>query len=304
MTVNLDNINKDSKIIILGHPSPDVDAIVSGYLLEKLLKQKGFNVEFIIPDKTIDKENLDICNKYGLNPTNYQKELPTDNSKYILVDHNNSSVNGEVICIIDHHPFVEGVDADIIYNEDISSTSCLICNGHEEYFSKEDLQLACVAAMVDTASFNSTKARDIDKEWVKSVCSNYGIDYNDIYKTGLCLTDITDIGNAAKNGLKRYSFDGISIESSYIQVEAKEIIDSNIIRDIINYIKLYVLENDIDYFVFIYHNMTEFKSTAYRIDANEVLPYYYDEYTARGNKIIPDVERDIRKEKIKGYSDN
>ena len=39
------------KYIILGHENPDVDSIVSGYLLEKLLLSKSFNVEFIIPDK-------------------------------------------------------------------------------------------------------------------------------------------------------------------------------------------------------------------------------------------------------------
>ena len=39
------------KYIILGHENPDVGSIVSGYLLEKLLLSKSFNVEFIIPDK-------------------------------------------------------------------------------------------------------------------------------------------------------------------------------------------------------------------------------------------------------------
>lgn len=71
--------------------------------------------------------------------------------------------------------------------------------------------------MVDTASFHSSKSRDIDKEWVKKMCFDYNIDYDDIYKTGLCLTDISNINIAAFNGIK--------LESSYIQVEdAKKII--------------------------------------------------------------------------------
>ena len=43
-----------SKYIILGHENPDVDSIISGYLLEKLMLSKGFKAEFIIPDKKID----------------------------------------------------------------------------------------------------------------------------------------------------------------------------------------------------------------------------------------------------------
>lgn len=75
MSFNLDNIDSKDKIIIIGHSNPDVDSIVSGYLLEKLLRKKKINAEFIIPDLKIEQENIDICNKYGLDPTIFQKKI-------------------------------------------------------------------------------------------------------------------------------------------------------------------------------------------------------------------------------------
>lgn len=45
-------MNKD-KYIILGHENPDVDSIVSGYLLEKYMIKLGFDAQFVIPDKVI-----------------------------------------------------------------------------------------------------------------------------------------------------------------------------------------------------------------------------------------------------------
>ena len=64
--------------VILGHQNPDVDSIVSGYLLEKYLNNHGYCSKFIIPDLKIDNENLIICRNYGLNPSDYQGILPRD----------------------------------------------------------------------------------------------------------------------------------------------------------------------------------------------------------------------------------
>ena len=45
--------------IILGHENPDVDSIVSGYLLEKIMIKLGYNASFLIPDRAIEKETID-----------------------------------------------------------------------------------------------------------------------------------------------------------------------------------------------------------------------------------------------------
>lgn len=41
--------------------------------------------------------------------------------------------------------------------------------------------------------------------------------------------------------------------------------------------------------------MTDFESTAYRIDTNDVVTYHFDQYTARGSKIIPTIKKDLLK---------
>ena len=50
----------DNNIIILGHEHPDVDSIVSGYLLEKCLLKEGYKASFCITDKTLNRETNDI----------------------------------------------------------------------------------------------------------------------------------------------------------------------------------------------------------------------------------------------------
>ena len=71
------------KYVILGHENPDVDSLISGYLLEKIMKIRGYDVSFCIPDESISAESEKICNKYGLYLGEYRvDELPQD-AKYI-----------------------------------------------------------------------------------------------------------------------------------------------------------------------------------------------------------------------------
>ena len=121
------------KYIILGHENPDIDSIISGYLLETLMKKKGYDAEFIIPDKTISKEDIDLSAYCGIDPTAYQKSLPTAaDTKYILVDHHERNVPGEIVAIIDHHPTkTKDIKCKYYYNLDYSIKNwwcdCRIC---------------------------------------------------------------------------------------------------------------------------------------------------------------------------------
>ena len=90
--------------IILGHENPDVDSIISGYLLEKVMKKRGYDVSFVIPDDKISKDTEDICNEFNLFLGEFMRNDLDKNSKYILLDHNVREVPGEIVAIIDHHP--------------------------------------------------------------------------------------------------------------------------------------------------------------------------------------------------------
>lgn len=289
-------MSKLEKYIILGHENPDVDSIVSGYLLEKLLLSLGFNAQFIIPDKTLEKETTNICNDFGLNINNYMRELPNDKSyKYILVDHHERKTPGSIVGIIDHHPSSVKMKVEWYQNIPSSSTSCIICKENEKYFNKYDIELTILAAVVDTASFHSTKTVQSDVEWVKEMCIKYNIDYNRLYRVGLCLTDISNLDVAKFYGLKKYNFNGLLVESSYIQIQNVPE-HSNEIAYIISSLMNYVKEKDLKVFVFIVHDMNVFKTTVYEITSNDYKVKYYDVYTSRGNMIIPKLEEKLKTE--------
>lgn len=282
----------NNDLIILGHENPDVDSIVSGYLLEKILTKKGYKAKFIIPDSTISNDTLDICLKGGLNPTQFMQniDLKDKNTKYILVDHNERNVSGEIICIIDHHPTSKEIKLEHYYNKKISSTACYICKDNEDLLNENDLKLAIIATLVDTASFHSTKSTKKDEEWVLTLCNKYNFNYDELYKIGLCLSPINDVQSASINGLKKYNFNGMKVESSYIQIE-NPTANKNKIQQILNILKERIKIEKLVAFVFIVHNMTEFKTMYYLITPNNVETKYYSTYNSRGSTIIPEVEK-------------
>ena len=283
---------RNEKIIILGHDNIDVDSIISGYLLDKLLKKLGYDSEFIILDTVISDESLNICLKHGLNPNIFIKELNINNDyKYILVDHNDRRIDN-IIGIIDHHKVIDNISCDNCFISNYSSTTCMICMDLEEYFSKNDLELCFLGAFVDTVSFHSLKGRDEDLNWIKDLCNKLDIDYTKLYKDGLCITDINDINKIYLNGHKVHKYKDYKIESSYIQVENSDLkIDS--INNIIELLKKYYINNYLDYFVFIVHDMSIFKSKVYIIKKDKIDIVDYDYYAPRGNVIIPDFVNSI-----------
>lgn len=283
------------KIIILGHENPDVDSIVSGYLLEKILLKKGYNVEFVIPDENIEEETLSICLRNNLNPKQFMKEMDFNDktNKYILVDHNERNVSGEIICIIDHHPTSKEINMNHYYNKKVSSTAILISKDNENLLNEYDLKLAVLATLVDTASFHSTKGKVEDQLWVKNICEKYNIDYHKLYKEGLCLTQLEDINKASVHGLKKYNFDDKIIESSYIQIENSQL-EKNLIDQIINVLRKRVVAKKLDGFVFIVFDMTKFETDYYFITETEVSSNHLEKYVSRGNDIMPTIEQKIK----------
>lgn len=282
-----------AKYVILGHENPDVDSIVSGYLLEKLMQQKGYDILFIIPDKKIDETSVKICQEYGLHVCNYQKNLGDFlDCKFILVDHHKRKDVKNVVAVVDHHPTMEKINVPYYQNEKKSSTSCLICQGeNESYFSKTDIKLALLAAFVDTASFHSTKTCEKDVVWAREMCEKYSLDYEKLYQAGLCLTDVSDLKKACFNGLKKYEIGSYKIASSYVQVLHFEDLDLKM-EKMLDYLREYFVENGLDVYLFLVHDMTIFKTTVYDLRENELKIEKYEEYAARGETILPKIEKE------------
>jgi inorganic pyrophosphatase/exopolyphosphatase len=292
-----------NEIIILGHENPDIDSIFSGILLERILKRNNIKAKFIIPDKNINIENIEISKKHNINIDTYKDDL--DNyklNKVILVDHHERNINNEIIQIIDHHPVIDNKEKEKLNNINYTnikscSTTCIIGKMYEEYLTKEDFILILVSALVDTASFHSNKTVDSDIEWLDKMCKNFNINIDDYYEEGLCLTKIDSIKEASLNGLKKHNINNLKVESSYIQIKNKYE-HRELINKICEYLKEYLKRNNLDIFVFIVQDMESFKTAVYKIYKDTLELDLYDEYTSRGNNIIPYLKEELEK---KGY---
>ena len=283
---------KSESIIILGHDNVDVDSIISGYLLEKSLRGQGYNASFCIKDKKISQESLDICKEYGFDACIYQREI--SGNKFILVDHNEREVEGEIIAIIDHHPTSKKYDLELYSTTHPGSTTLYICEGNEKYFSAKDIELATLALMLDTASFHSTKGSKEDEKTVLNYCKQYNLNYDKLFKSGIYLTCLDDLKSVSFNGLKKYKYGDKLVESSYIQIDNGK--DNYIkINEIISILKEYVINKNLDMFVFIVHNMVDFKTSIYKITKNNFEEVLYDQYTSRGSTIMPSIEAEIKR---------
>lgn len=284
---------KDKKYIILGHENPDVDSIISGLLLERLLNRMQINATFIIPDRNIDEEQLQICKKYGVDPMIFQRPLKDSASNnYLLVDHHQRKLKGEIVGIIDHHPTLEDIEVSYYQNELASSTTCLLCQGREQYFTKDELALAIMAAFVDTAAFHSTKARLSDLTWTKEVADSRQIDLTPFYQEGLCLTPTDSISYAALHGLKTYMFQNLSFASSYVQLQ-NVASQQKFLDDAISYLHEYMIEEQLNLFAFVVHDMEKFHTYLYKLFPDTIERKEYSKYTSRGSTIIPEIEKDL-----------
>ena len=209
-------------------------------------------------------------------------------AKYILVDHNERDVPGEIVAVLDHHPTPKDkTDIEYYRNEKVSATACMIAKECEEDLNKHDIELACLATFIDTVSFHSTKTVKKDISWVNEMTTKYDLDYDEMYRDGLCLTELTNVEEIAFNGLKKVDYDGFSIHSSYVQIVDLEK-NKKIIEEILEKLKTYRKKENVDLFVFIVYDMTNFYTKVYKI--NEDIDYdEYFLYASRGNTIIPDI---------------
>ena len=291
------------KIVILGHENPDVDSLLSGYLLEKYMNDRYGNVfKYVIPDKVLDEESIEILNKIGVDVSKYRGYKVSSDDKLFLVDHNvENRFDNEVIGVIDHHPVVEGRDnfkkPDFYLNQNACSTTAIIAQMFD-IKDKDDFIAALVGALVDTASFNSTKTNILQVEWFKKRCLELGIDFDKYYDIGLCLTDIDNLNEAYLNGLKKYNIEGNTVESSYIQI--KGVLENSLkINQLTELIEEYRVANNIDYFVFIVHDMDKFETTTYTLSNDGISMKHYDKYTSRGNVIIPELKEYLLNKRTK-----
>ena len=103
------------------------------------------------------------------------------------------------------------------------------------------------------------------------------------------------------HGLKNHNIHGHRVQSSTIHVNGMKQ-NWNQINKILELLQEYMTSSELDYFLFIIHDMDKFESWVYTLDKNGFKRKKYDEYTSRGTTIIPELEEQLRytpKQKIK-----
>lgn len=288
------------KYVILGHQNPDVDSVLSGALLERILNRYTKNeFKFIIPDN-VDEITTEIVTNAGIDINQYkQKDVPED-ARLILVDHYEDNRYSNKICgIYDHHPPKTDFNNPLkvaYYNSPSCSTTTVLYNIFKDYLTKEDFIQVLIGAVVDTVSFKSTKTNQDEVKLLMEKAKEYNIDINKYLDIGLCLNNLDDLNKAALYGLKDYELQGKYVQSSYIQIKDVEN-NKEKIASMLNILTDYINKNNVDIFVFIVHDMDSFKTTTFEISENGIEQVSYDKYTSRGSKIIPDLEQKLINQK-------
>lgn len=281
------------KITILGHANPDVDSILSGYILCSYLRYKRYNVDYVIPDTEISEDVQDVLKCCGVDYFNFPAYVQPQDS-LILVDHHETKFSNNILAVIDHHPTIKEFDYPIYINKPASSTTKHIYDIIElespDYISKRLIELVLIGLAVDTCSFRSSKTIEGDEKWFYDMCKKYHLNEKKIIKLGDSITNLSDISKATINGYKEFLYDNKLVGTSYIQTYGLE---SNTKALIINSIVQKVKESDFYMWVFMDVNLKSNVSKVYKIYKDKIEVDKYDCIVSRGKDVMPKIEKEL-----------
>lgn len=164
--------NKMDKIYITGHKNPDTDTIMSALVAEYLYTHLGYNVE-AIKQGELNPETKFAIEKTGLRIPNTITKL-TEDSKVILIDHNNPMESLEnitelnIINIIDHHAIKLDLGSPTyVRTEPVGCTATILFKMFRENSIEipKNIALAMLSAIIsDSLLFKSPTCTDEDKK--------------------------------------------------------------------------------------------------------------------------------------------
>lgn len=215
---------KGKHITILGHDNIDVDAVLSGVLMSRLLNFLGIENEFMILEKVKKDDTYEIVEEiFGIGMEQWENVSEDENRTLLLLDHYETVHKGHVVACIDHHPTKQTKDYDFIYSRNSCATAYLIFEIMREVgyrLSKEDAQMIVLSMMVDTTAFRSSKTISREVEDAKALANRFYLNYIYLEKVSLCLTPIDkmSVEEIISNGQKWYNYNGNKVGSSYLQL--------------------------------------------------------------------------------------
>ena len=225
-----------SKVIVIGHKSPDTDSIGAAISYSYLQRQMG--VEAIAGRAgELNKESKFALEYFGVEAPEFissvaRKSESDEKQKVILVDHNESKqcVDGiqdaEVIEVVDHHRLGDFETSNPIFML-FCQVGCVNTIIYNLYKMRGIQPTKAVAGMMlsaiisDTVLFRSPTTTDKDREAVKELAELAGVDYEqygmEMLKAGADISDYS-AEQLASNDRKEFESAGNTFTVGQISV--------------------------------------------------------------------------------------
>lgn len=225
-----------SKVIVIGHKSPDTDSIGAAISYSYLQRQMG--VEAVAGRAgELNKESKFALEYFGVEAPEFissvaRKSESDEKQKVILVDHNESKqcVDGiqdaEVIEVVDHHRLGDFETSNPIFML-FCPVGCVNTIIYHLYKMRGIQPTKAVAGMMlsaiisDTVLFRSPTTTDKDREAVKELAELAGVDYEqygmEMLKAGADISDYS-AEQLASNDRKEFESAGNTFTVGQISV--------------------------------------------------------------------------------------
>ncbi len=273
---------------ILGHNHPDLDSIVSSYILKNILSSFNIDAHFCILDKGYEYQEQDKKLIKEVLPEEPEIISEFGDKKIILVDHNtlDDLPKNNVVGAIDHH-IISGQVENTLEME-YASTGLLLYDlfRHIYNFSEEEKFLIGLTVLTDTDYLRSSRFKEADKKIYESL--NLDIDVEKFRKIFQTTTNLNEsVEKIVENNSKKYYYNDKPLTRLLISSTKEEK------EKYFDIYKEYLLLLDEDYLL-IWNDYDENKTTAFY--NNEV--YEFDFFSTSTFEVLKEIEKkNINKEK-------
>lgn len=286
---------KGKNVTIIGHDNIDVDAVLSGILMSRLLDFLGIENQFCILEKVKRDDTYEIVEElFGIDMNRWENVGEDYERNLFLLDHYETVHMGEVIGCIDHHPNQAEKSYDFMYTRNACAAAYLVYEimTEVEYpITAEEAKMIVVSMMVDTTAFRSSKTIKEEAEQAKVMANQFRLNYEELEKYCLCLTPIDKLSveQIISNGQKWYNYNGNKVGSSYLQLYGLP--DEDVLKNWLKALHKKRKETESSMLVFIIFETESNTTHEYRITEGETKRFVKLGILSRGKDIMPLIEK-------------
>ena len=222
--IDVKELKKYEPLYIIGHMKPDVDTIVSSYLLSNIFNHLGIASYPCVLNKgyEINKYNKNIIDDYFHFVPIVIDENDIMNHNFVLVDHNDpiQSIGSasNVVFGMDHHQNLNFND-NIIFS-DLCSNSLFIYNYFKDIYSFNDKEknLVLIASLTDTLFLKTDRCKLKDRALIDELGISF--DSDELLNKYFIETDLSKgLSFIIENSDRDFSFFDVHFTSSVIYVK-------------------------------------------------------------------------------------